>query len=167
MAKARLAFVTVLAMATSLSAYAQDAAITGGTGTRLERVATHIQDGRLNGDATMGQLAVSQYGSIWEALRTSKDREAVEVGLGRVVCGSFTDVVRSTTKALVKAMPQEDRAAVERNDAAVVRLLAIRTVASLDGVSPDVIVADEAIGPGVYSDPIAGVVYAFDRCKIL
>jgi hypothetical protein len=167
--RAGLVLAIVLMTASPLPAEAQDdATAPAATGApRLGRVATHAEDGRLYGDATIGQLAVTQYGSIWEALRTAKDRTAAEVGLGRVVCGSFTEVVRGTAKALVKAMPKDDRAAVGREDPAAVRRLAIGVLATLDGVAPDAILADEAMGPGVYSDPIAGLVYAFDRCKIL
>ncbi len=126
-------------------------------------------DGKLSvsPDATMGNMVVDIFAGIGEkVVGFSGDRELLIKGYMAVMCNRQGAGAMASHFAgdAIKAMSKDERAKLKARDAENLRALAIVVVAGLDGVAPEAVRADEALGPGVYGPPILGMSLALDRC---
>jgi hypothetical protein len=142
----------------------------GALAQRLERPfgMGEMVDGKLvmAADATMGNMIVDQYVRLGrDTIPLGLERKMLVATLETITCRSATgSVTAATMPAALKALGADTRAKLKARDPASLASLSIEILARLDGVAPESVRADEAMGPGVYSDAIKGMTLALDVC---
>lgn len=124
--------------------------------------------------ATIGSLVVDIYARYARiSVDPTLQGDTKTVLFKGMICGKspggFTgasDLTAALARELVKSMPREARARLKAADPAALTDLAVGIIARADGVTPDAIRADEALGPGVYHDPIEGLRFALVLCQL-
>jgi hypothetical protein len=139
---------------------------------RLTRPADAIGPGGkvANPDATIGNMTVETYadaGRRVAAADSEPKRIGTIEGLKFFICDmdGLGAITADAVKAVVKPMTKDERARLKARDAASLTSFSVAVLARLDGITADAIRADEAIGPGVYHDAIAGLTIGLDACK--
>ncbi len=117
--------------------------------------------------ATFGQLLVDRYAAFGrQTAAPGADPEAVRMWTTLMCSGSATSAVAAyAVEKSLKGLKKDVRARLRARDPASMTDLAAAAIATLDGVSPEAILADEAIGPGVYHDAIGGMRFALEACN--
>lgn len=130
------------------------------------------QDGRLqvSPSATLGNMTVDQYGHFGRRmLAPGADPEVIAQALKSIMCNPSG--VQATAVVAIRdarnAMSRADRARLRDGDPDTLTQLSITALARLDGVNPDAVRADEALGPGVYHEAITGFRAALQVCDLL
>lgn len=138
----------------ALPAAAQDPA-------RLQRPIAIGDGGALPADATLGQVIVSSYDWL-----ERKHGDALAGLSDSALCRSGSaPILSAVAKARAAKLTDSARDALGAGDATALTALAIDSIGELDGVDPERIRADEAIGPGVYHAAIAAIRTAIERCR--
>lgn len=125
-------------------------------------------DGRLvvSRDATFGNLIVDQYAALGRVAVDPTVKPEVVAIVTDMKCSSPTGQLTAyTVGEILKGLGKGAKARLKARDPASMTGLAAATLAKLDGVSAEAILADEAIGPGAYHDAIGGMQLALVACK--
>jgi hypothetical protein len=116
--------------------------------------------------ATFGQLLVDRYAAFGrQTAAPDAAPETVQAWTTLMCSGSATrDVAAYAIGRALKGLKKDVRARLKARDPASMTFLAAATIGTLDGVSTEAILADEAIGPGAYHDAIVGMRTAIEAC---
>lgn len=128
-------------------------------------------DGRIRADPDMrfGSFianSVAGFGRQYRDPSTDKATMAAWRGLMCARSSATYQVMASTTRDALRALPKDVRKRLKTRDQASVTHLATLVVADLDGVDAEAIRDDEAIGPGAYHDVVEGVAGALEACDL-
>jgi hypothetical protein len=133
---------------------------------RLTRAAVHDANGKLFADATIGNLTVDAIGDANRAVQASKDPRTAAVLADFIYCkaNGTSRILAMSVKELLKKTNKADKELLRAGDPTAIRTLSIGAIAFLENINPQSIADDEAIGPGVYHDSIAGLEQALQVC---
>jgi hypothetical protein len=151
-----------LALAGTGSISAQDTATK-----RLTRPESHDADGNLYAESTVGNLMVDTIGSTRRYFLTSKNPAVAEVLVEQLYCKSLGsgEVFAISVANILKKKTKDEKALLRARDPVATHFFAMETIGHLDNISAQAIADDEAIGPGVYHDPVAGMEQALQVCQ--
>jgi hypothetical protein len=134
---------------------------------RLTRVAAHDADGKLYAESTVGNLIVDGVGDMRRKIQSYKSPEVVKILTEHFYCNSTgtSEVIKISVANRLKKKTKDEELLLRAGDTAAIHLLALETIGYLDNINPQAIADDEAIGPGVYHDAIAGMEQALQVCN--
>jgi hypothetical protein len=134
---------------------------------RLSRPESRDADGKLYAESTVGNLMVDTIGSTRRYFLTSKNPAVAEVLVEQLYCKSLGsgEVYAISVANRLKKKAKDEKALLRARDPAATHLFALEIIGYLDNISAQSIADDEAIGPGVYHDAIAGMEQALQVCN--
>ena len=116
--------------------------------------------------ATFGQLLVDRYAAFGRQTTAPDAAPETVQAWTTLMCSRSTtrDVAAYAVGKALKDLKKDVRARLKARDPASMTALAAAMIGTLDGVSAEAILADEAIGPGAYHDAIVGMRTAIEAC---
>lgn len=126
-------------------------------------------DGKLvaSPSATVGNMVVDAYAGIGEKAAAAGDsRDMLLKAYEPSMCSAsgIGRIAGHAAEQVIKAASFEQRVLWKVRDPDSLSAMSMAIIADLDGVTPEAIQADEALGPGAYHWAIAGMSLALDRC---